>query len=40
MMLFVTDDKKVYEKYNEIWNVDKKLLKLKLLLALFEMINI
>ena len=29
MMLFVTDDKKVYEKCNEIWNVDKKLLKLK-----------
>ena len=28
-MSFVTDDKKVYEKYNEIWNVVKKLLKLK-----------
>ena len=28
-MLFVTDDKKVYEKYNEIWNVVKGLLKLK-----------
>ena len=28
-MLFVTDDKEVYEKYNEIWNVVKKLLKLK-----------
>ena len=26
---FVTDDKEVYEKYNEIWNVVKKLLKLK-----------
>ena len=28
-MSFVTDDKEVYEKYNEIWNVIKKLLKLK-----------
>ena len=28
-MSFVTDDKKVYENYNEIWNVVKKLLKLK-----------
>ena len=28
-MLFVTDDEKVYEKYNEIWNVVKGLLKLK-----------
>ena len=28
-MSFVTDDKKVYEKYNEIWNVVKGLLKLK-----------
>ena len=28
-MSFVTDDKDVYEKYNEIWNVVKKLLKLK-----------
>ena len=28
-MLFVTDDKKVYEKYDEIWNVVKRLLKLK-----------
>ena len=26
---FVTDDKEVYEKYNEIWNVVKRLLKLK-----------
>ena len=26
---FVTDDKEVYEKYNEMWNVVKKLLKLK-----------
>ena len=26
---FVTDDKKVYEKYDEIWNVVKRLLKLK-----------
>ena len=28
-MLFVTDDEKVYEKYDEIWNVVKGLLKLK-----------
>ena len=26
---FVTDDEKVYEKYDEIWNVVKGLLKLK-----------
>ena len=29
-MLFVTDDKEIYEKYNEIWEVIRKLLKLKL----------
>ena len=28
-MSFVTNDKEVYEKYNEIWNIVKKLLKLK-----------
>ena len=28
-MSFVTDDEKVYEKYNEIWNVVKGILKLK-----------
>ena len=28
-MSFVTDDKKVHEKYDEIWNVVKRLLKLK-----------
>ena len=28
-MSFVTDDKKIYEKYNEIWEVVRKLLKLK-----------
>ena len=28
-MSFVTDDKKVYKKYDEIWNVVKGLLKLK-----------
>ena len=28
-MSFVMDDKEIYEKYNEIWNVVKKLLKLK-----------
>ena len=29
-MSFITDDGKVYEKYDEIWNVVKGLLKLKL----------
>ena len=29
-MLFVTDDKEDYKKYNEIWEVVRKLLKLKL----------
>ena len=28
-MSFVTDNKEIYEKYNEIWNVVKRLLKLK-----------
>ena len=28
-MSFVQDDKEVYEKYNEIWKVVKRLLKLK-----------
>ena len=28
-MSFVTDDEKVYEKYNEIWEVVRKLLKVK-----------
>ena len=28
-MSFVTDDKEVYGKYDEIWNVVKSLLKLK-----------
>ena len=28
-MSFFTDDKEVYEKYNEIWEVLRKLLKLK-----------
>ena len=28
-MSFVTDDEKVYKKYDEIWNVVKGLLKLK-----------
>ena len=26
-MLFVTDDEEIYEKYNEIWEVVRKLLK-------------
>ena len=29
-MLFVTDDEKVYEKYDKIWNVVKGLLKVKI----------
>ena len=28
-MSFVTDDEEVYEKYNEVWEVVRKLLKLK-----------
>ena len=28
-MSFVTDDEKVYNKYNEIWEVIRKLLKVK-----------
>ena len=28
-MSFVTDDEEIYEKYNEIWEVVKKILKLK-----------
>ena len=28
-MSFVSDDKEIYEKYNEIWNVVKRLSKLK-----------
>ena len=28
-MSFVTDDREVYEKYNEIWEVVRKLLKLR-----------
>ena len=39
-MTFVTDNKKVYNKYNEIWEVIRKLLKENLLQILFEMINI
>ena len=39
-MSFVTDDEKVYEKYDEIWNVVKSLLKLKFTASPFEMINI
>ena len=29
-MSFVTDDKEIYEKYNEIWNVVKKTFKAKI----------
>ena len=29
IMSFVTDDEEIYEKYNEIWEVVRKLLKLK-----------
>ena len=28
-MSFITDNKKVYDKYNEIWEVIRKLLKVK-----------
>ena len=28
-MAFVTDNKKVYDKYNEIWEIIRKLLKVK-----------
>ena len=28
-MTFVTDNEKVYDKYNEIWEVIRKLLKVK-----------
>ena len=28
-MSFVTDDEKIYEKYNKIWEVIRKLLKSK-----------
>ena len=28
-MTFVTDNEKVYDKYNEIWKVIRKLLKVK-----------
>ena len=40
-MSFVTDDKEVYGKYDEIWNVVKSLLKLKLAkLKLFKKKNL
>ena len=39
-MSFVTNDEEVYEKYIEIWEVVRKLLKLKFTVGLFEMINI
>ena len=37
---FVTDNEKVYDKYKEIWEVIRKLLKVKFAVILFEMINI
>ena len=39
-MSFVTNDEKIYEKYNEIWKVIRNLLKIDLLLVLFEIISI
>ena len=39
-MSFVTDHEEVYEKYNEIWEVVRKLLKVKFTINPFEMINI
>ena len=32
-MSFVTDDEEIYEKYNEIWEVVRKLLKVKLIVG-------
>ena len=32
-MSFVTDDKKIYEKYTEIWEVIRKFLKLKFIVS-------
>ena len=32
-MSFVTDNKEVYKKYNEIWGVIRKLLKLKIFVS-------
>ena len=39
-MSFVKDDKEVYKKYNEIWEVIRKLLKLKFTVSPIRMINI
>ena len=35
-MSFVTDDEEVYEKYNEIWEVVRKLLKDKIILLILK----
>ena len=40
IMTFVMDDEKIYEKYNEIWEVIRNLLKIDFMLVLFEMIYI
>ena len=40
IMIFVMDDEKIYEKYNEIWEVIRNLLKIDFMLVLFEMIYI
>ena len=39
-MTFVTDNEKVYDKYNKIWEVIRKLLKVKFTVNPLEMINI
>ena len=39
-MSFVTDDEKIYEKYNKIWEVIRKLLKVNFAVSRFELINI
>ena len=39
-MTFVTDHEKVYDKYNEIWEVIRKLLKVKFAANPVRMINI
>ena len=35
-MSFVTDDEEVYEKYNEIWEIVRKLLKDKIILLILK----
>ena len=39
-MSFVTDDEKIYEKYNKIWEVIRKLLKINFAVNPVRVINI